>query len=136
MARPQKFSSARVEFVLGRLGADEPLLLLGIHRAPCCYLAHGRSNYIEVLSFLITYPRDQIRTLVFIFLFVTVTFIPAAVLVGLWFIIQVFSEIGALVDRQTSGVAFMSHVGGFLFGAVSARFFETRERRAAQGLKL
>ena len=88
------------------------------------------------MSFLITYPRDQIRTVVFVFLFVTVTFIPAAVLVGLWFIIQVFSEIGALVDRQTSGVAFMAHVGGFLFGAVSARFFETRERRAAQGLKL
>jgi membrane associated rhomboid family serine protease len=98
----------------------------------------GASGAIAAVmgAFLITYPRDQIRTVLFIFLFVTVTFIPAAVLVGLWFIIQVFSEIGALVDRQTSGVAFMAHVGGFLFGAVSARFFENRERRAAQGLRL
>jgi membrane associated rhomboid family serine protease len=98
----------------------------------------GASGAIAAVmgAFLITYPRDQIRTVLFIFLFVTVTFIPAAVLVGLWFLIQLFSEIGALVDRQTSGVAFMAHVGGFVFGAVSARFFETRERRAAQGLKL
>jgi len=64
-----------------------------------------------------------------------VTVVPAALLVGLWFLIQVFSEIGALVDRQTSGVAFMAHVAGFVFGAISARFFETRERRAAQGLE-
>ncbi len=98
----------------------------------------GASGAIAAVmgAFLITYPRDQMRTVLFIFLFVTVTFVPAAVLVGLWFLIQVFSEIGALANRQTSGVAFMAHVSGFLFGAISARFFEIRERRIAQGLEL
>ena len=86
-------------------------------------------------AFLITYPRDQIRTVLLIFVFVTVTFVPAAVLVGLWFFIQLFSEVGAVVNRQTGGVAFMAHVGGFLFGAISARFFEMPSRRVAQGLQ-
>lgn len=98
----------------------------------------GASGAIAAVmgAFLITYPRDRIRTVLFIFFFVTVTVVPAAVLVGLWFFIQVFSEIGALVNRQTGGVAFMAHVGGFLFGALAARLFEIPERRVAQGLEL
>ncbi len=95
----------------------------------------GASGAIAAVmgAFLITYPRDRIRTVLVIFLFVTVTVVPAAFLVGLWFLIQVFSEIGALADRQPTGVAFMAHVSGFLFGAIAARFFEVNERRAVQG---
>jgi membrane associated rhomboid family serine protease len=50
--------------------------------------------------------------------------IPASLLIGLWFIIQLFSQIGAVADVQSGGVAYAAHVGGFLFGAISARFFE------------
>jgi membrane associated rhomboid family serine protease len=94
----------------------------------------GASGAIAAVmgAFLITFPRDRIRTVLIIFLFVTVTAVPAALLVGLWFLTQLFSEIGALVHRQTSGVAFMAHVAGFAFGAVSAHFFEIREWRAAE----
>jgi membrane associated rhomboid family serine protease len=48
---------------------------------------------------------------------------------------QVFSEIGALGDTQMGGVAYMAHIGGFLFGAVFGRFFETGERRRREGLE-
>jgi membrane associated rhomboid family serine protease len=94
----------------------------------------GASGAIAAVmgAFLITFPRDRIRTVLIIFLFVTVTAVPAALLVGLWFLTQLFSEIGALVHRQTTGVAFMAHVAGFAFGAVSARFFEIPERRPVQ----
>jgi membrane associated rhomboid family serine protease len=85
-------------------------------------------------AFLITYPRDRIRTILVLFYFARITFIPAVVLIGFWFLIQLFSEIGALAQVQTGGVAYMAHVGGFIFGAVSARLFETRQRRAEQGL--
>jgi membrane associated rhomboid family serine protease len=86
-------------------------------------------------AFLITYPRDRIRTILVIFYFARITFIPAVILIGFWFLIQLFSEIGALAQVQTGGVAYMAHVGGFIFGAVSARLFETRQRRAEQGLE-
>ncbi len=75
-------------------------------------------------AFLITYPRDQIKTVLFFGWFSRITFIPAAVLIGLWFLIQFFSGVGAVVDVQTGGVAYMAHVGGFIFGAATGRLFE------------
>ena len=74
-------------------------------------------------AFLVTYPRDKIRTVVLIGWFVDVTFIPAALLMGVWFIVQLLS-IGVVADVQSGGVAYLAHVGGMIFGAVTARLFE------------
>src|SRR6202158_2436221 len=81
-------------------------------------------------AFLITYPRDQIRTLVLFGWFARITLIPAALLIGLWFVIQLFSEVGAVASVQSGGVAYMATVGGFIFGAVTARPFERFLRSA------
>lgn len=75
-------------------------------------------------AFLVTYPHDQIRTLVLFGWFARITFIPAALLIGLWFVIQLFSEVGAVGAVHSGGVAYLAHVGGFIFGAVTARPFE------------
>ena len=85
-------------------------------------------------AFMITYPRDRIRTVLLLGWFSRVTFIPSVVLVGIWFLTQVFSEVGALAQMQTGGVAYMAHIGGFVCGMVFGRLFESRRRRAAQGL--
>jgi membrane associated rhomboid family serine protease len=97
----------------------------------------GASGAIAAVmgAFIITYPRDRIRTVLLLGWFSQVTFVPAIVLVGLWFLTQVFSEVGAVVQTQTGGVAYMAHVGGFAFGAIAARLFESRRRRAQQGLE-
>jgi membrane associated rhomboid family serine protease len=80
-------------------------------------------------AFLITYPRDQIRTLVMFGWFVRITLIPASLLIGLWFLIQLVSQLGTVADAQTGGgVAYVAHVGGFIFGAVTARMFESFRR--------
>jgi len=79
-------------------------------------------------AFLITYPRDQIRTLVLFGWFARVTAIPAAILIGLWFIIQLFSQVGSVADVQTGGVAYLAHIGGFIFGVVTAPVFERMQR--------
>lgn len=75
-------------------------------------------------AFLITYPRDRIKTLLFFGFFVQVAVLPAALLIGLWFLIQLFSQVGSVANVQSGGVAYMAHVGGFIFGAVTARIFE------------
>jgi len=75
-------------------------------------------------AFLITYPRDRIKTLLFFGFFAQVTVLPAALLIGLWFLIQLFSQVGSVANVQSGGVAYMAHVGGFIFGAVTARIFE------------
>jgi membrane associated rhomboid family serine protease len=81
-------------------------------------------------AFLITYPRDQIRTLVLFGWFARITVIPAALLIGLWFFIQLFSQVGAVADLQTGGVAYTAHVAGFIVGAVTARISESFGRIA------
>lgn len=82
-------------------------------------------------GFLVTYPRDQIRALLVIFVFVRVTYITAALLIGVWFLLQVIS-IGSITTAQTGGVAYLAHIGGFMFGAVFARLFEDPRRIARQ----
>jgi rhomboid family protein len=82
-------------------------------------------------AFLITYPRDEIRTLLIIGWFIRLTVLPASLLIGLWFLIQLFSGIGSIASVQSGGVAYMAHVGGFIFGIVAARLFENRLRMTA-----
>jgi membrane associated rhomboid family serine protease len=91
----------------------------------------GASGAIAAVmgAFLVTYPRDQIRTLLFIFVFARIRLIPAALLIGFWFLTQLFHA-GAVAHVQTGGVAYLAHIGGFIFGAATAHFFEDSRRIA------
>jgi len=93
--------------------------------------ALGASGAIAAVmgAFLVTYPRDQIRTIIFFGVFFRVTFIPAALLIGLWFLLQLVSLAGVSdVETQTGGVAYLAHIGGGVFGALLARLFEVKDR--------
>jgi membrane associated rhomboid family serine protease len=91
----------------------------------------GASGAIAAVMgvFLVTYPRDRIRTLIFILIFIRITFIPAVFLIGFWFLMQVL-DYGTVTEVRTGGVAYLAHIGGFLFGAVLGRLF-VDERRVA-----
>jgi membrane associated rhomboid family serine protease len=92
----------------------------------------GASGAIAAVmgAFLATYPRDKIRAILIIFVFVRVTFIPAGLLIGFWFLIQLFHA-GSVATVQTGGVAYLAHVGGAVFGAATARLFEDPRRLSA-----
>jgi membrane associated rhomboid family serine protease len=79
-------------------------------------------------AFLITYPQDQIRSLLLLGWWARITFIPAALLIGLWFLLQLFDQVGAVATAQAGGVAYAAHVGGFIFGVVTGRVFEGFKR--------
>jgi membrane associated rhomboid family serine protease len=93
----------------------------------------GASGAIAAVmgAFLVTYPRDRMRSLLVIFIFVRVTFIPAALLIVVWFLIQLVNA-GAVANVQTGGVAYLAHIGGCIFGAVTARWFKDPQRIAEQ----
>jgi membrane associated rhomboid family serine protease len=82
-------------------------------------------------AFIVTYPRDRIRTLLFLFIFVRITFIPAALLIGFWFLIQLF-DFGIITQANSGGVAYLAHIAGFLFGALLGRLFIDERRLAFQ----
>ena len=93
----------------------------------------GASGAIAAVmgAFLVTYPRDEIKSLLVIVVFVRVTFIPAALLIGVWFLTQLIN-VGSVATTQTGGVAYVAHVCGLLFGALTARLFEGHKRLAFQ----
>lgn len=75
-------------------------------------------------AFLVTYPHDEIRALLLLGWWTRITFIPAALLIGFWFVIQLFDQVGAVATVETGGVAYAAHIGGFIFGLVTGRMFE------------
>jgi membrane associated rhomboid family serine protease len=81
-------------------------------------------------AYLLKFPRANIRTLVFIIIFVTTVDIPAALLLIYWFILQLSSGFGAIANTQVTnaGVAWFAHIGGFLAGMGLIQFFNTRTR--------
>jgi membrane associated rhomboid family serine protease len=84
----------------------------------------GASGAIAAVmgAFIVMFPRNRIRSLVWILIFIRVTYIPAALLIGVWFLIQLLS-VGSVATVQSGGVAYLAHVGGFLFGVVTARLW-------------
>ena len=79
----------------------------------------GASGAIAAVmgAFLVTYPRDRIRTIVFFGFFFRITLIPAALLIGFWFLTQLF-DLGTIADVKSGGVAYIAHIGGMVFGAL------------------
>jgi membrane associated rhomboid family serine protease len=84
-------------------------------------------------AYILMFPRRRVLTLV-IFFFITFVYLPAYVMLGAWFILQLFSGIGEFGSRVNSGggVAFFAHIGGFAFGAVMALLFFPKERLGAR----
>ena len=68
-------------------------------------------------AYLVLFPQARVQSLVFMFNWVRVTYVPALYLLGFWFILQLlpgFLSIGS----QGGGVAYFAHIGGFLAGAL------------------
>ena len=64
-------------------------------------------------AYLVLFPFARIKTLVFLFIFVTIIRVPALFLLGLWVLIQVGN---AMAQSGGAGVAWFAHIGGFLAG--------------------
>lgn len=83
-------------------------------------------------GYLLLFPSASIRTLLVLGWFVTVTRVPAIVMIGFWFVTQLLSGVASLGQvEQTSGVAFWAHVGGFVIGLPLAFVLQQPGRRAA-----
>ncbi len=69
-------------------------------------------------GYLLLFPSASIRTLLLLGPFITMTRVPAIILIGFWFVTQLFSGVASIADgaEQTSGIAFWAHVGGFVVG--------------------
>ena len=72
-------------------------------------------------AYLVFFPRARVLSLVFLGFFYQLIPVPAIVVLGLWFVLQLVDGLGSLgVGGATGGVAFFAHIGGFVAGAVIA----------------
>lgn len=72
-------------------------------------------------AYLVLHPRSRVRTLVPIIELLFPLWLPAWLMIGIWFLIQLLNGSTALstaAGESAGGVAYMAHVGGFLAGLV------------------
>jgi membrane associated rhomboid family serine protease len=79
-------------------------------------------------AYFVLYPRSRVLTLVGLIIFWEIIEVPAVLLLGFWFLMQLFSAGTVAVTASTGGggVAFMAHVAGFVMGAVAVFAFRRR----------
>jgi len=75
-------------------------------------------------AYLVLYPDARIITLIFLGFFITTAAIPAVILLGYWFLIQLLSA--QLQPPALGGVAYWAHVGGFVTGIILIFMFGGR----------
>jgi membrane associated rhomboid family serine protease len=72
-------------------------------------------------AYILLHPRARVTTLI-MFIFITVAELPAAVVLGLWFLLQIFQSVGS-VAGDAGGVAYFAHIGGFVAGMLLLMLF-------------
>jgi membrane associated rhomboid family serine protease len=91
--------------------------------------AIGASGAISAVmgAYLVLYPRATVAAILPIFIFIWMPIdVPAIVLIGIWFLLQLFNGAAALtadVVGASGGVAWFAHIGGFVAGVALVKLF-------------
>ena len=73
-------------------------------------------------AYFVLFPRARVTSLVFLGFFYQLIDVPAIIVLGFWFVLQLIDGLASLGAIQSGGgVAFFAHIGGFVVGAVVAR---------------
>ncbi|HZL04623.1 MAG TPA: rhomboid family intramembrane serine protease [Coriobacteriia bacterium] len=79
-------------------------------------------------AYLVLYPGAAVVTLIPIFFFIEVARVPAFLVIGFWFLLQLGNGVASLGDISSGGVAWFAHIGGFALGLVVAALVALWER--------
>jgi membrane associated rhomboid family serine protease len=93
----------------------------------------GASGAIAAVlgAYLVLYPRARVQTFIPLGFFMRLTVVPASIVLGLWFVLQLFSGVLSTGGPDVGGVAFWAHIGGFVAGAVLAKLFAGRHQQVS-----
>jgi membrane associated rhomboid family serine protease len=87
----------------------------------------GASGAIAAVlgGYALLYPRARVITVIFIIIIFTVIELPALVVLGLWFLMQLAYGVNDIAQPVGGGggVAYFAHLGGFLFGLAAIKLF-------------
>jgi rhomboid family protein len=76
-------------------------------------------------AYLVMFPRARVVTLIPLGFFLRLAELPALLVLGMWFLLQLLSGTASLnaPTAQEGGVAWWAHIGGFAFGMIVGVFF-------------
>jgi membrane associated rhomboid family serine protease len=77
-------------------------------------------------AYVVLYPRVRVHMLVVLGFFITRIAVPAYLMLGYWFLLQILGGLPSLGD-EGGGVAFWAHAGGFIAGAILISVFQDDE---------
>ena len=123
----------RLRFVLFYLVAGLAAHLVQFSIDPASDIPNiGASGAIAGIlgGYLLLYPRARVLTAITLVIFFYVIEVPALLVLGLWFVLQIVDGSAALASPQSGGVAYWAHIGGFVAGFLLIRLF-TRGRSPA-----
>jgi len=80
-------------------------------------------------AYIVLFPKARVQTLVFLGYFARVAQLPALVVLGFWFVLQLFNGLLAIGVAQLGGVAWFAHIGGFIAGLLLVRLFVLGRRQ-------
>ncbi len=91
----------------------------------------GASGAIAAVlgAYLVLYPQSRVLTLIPLGFFIRLSMLPAAIVLGIWFLLQFFQGVLTLGGPDVGGVAFWAHIGGFVAGVVLAKLFAKPKQR-------
>ena len=75
-------------------------------------------------AYMIRFPKAKVHILAVIIIFITTFTVPAQIVLGLWFFIQLSSGLNSLGIDTTGGVAWFAHIGGFIAGVGSINYIQ------------
>lgn len=81
-------------------------------------------------AYIVLFPRARVLALLPLLFFFPIVYVPAWLMIGLWFLLQLASGTLSLGAPASGGVAYFAHIGGFLAGVVLVPLFARRRRRA------
>jgi len=80
-------------------------------------------------AYIVRFPNARVHTIIWLFFIIQVIKVPAIILLGFWFFLQIINSSSALYSTNGGGVAWFAHIGGFIFGAAVFLIFGLRGRR-------
>lgn len=81
-------------------------------------------------AYLVKYPGARVHVAVFLLFFIKIIRVPAVIVLGFWFAIQVLNGLGAVGAQGSGGVAWFAHIGGFVIGILLIWIFPKKTSRS------
>ena len=80
-------------------------------------------------AYMILYPWARVHTAVVLFYIIQLVSIPAIILIGFWFFLQVISASVTWISGISTGIAYLAHIGGFIAGIVLILLLRPKRQR-------